>query len=168
MPTFAQSIDIDASPSELFWLMQDYGVRLEWDPFLIEARMVDGAEPGRGARAWCVDRRRRGMETEYVSFKPPERVAVRMTKGPWMFRSFAGAWIYAPTDLGTRVTFKYHVEARPRIGRLSDWVLERIFAREMRKRLVALKTAVERTDLLDRFAGGPGPTGTRAPNESNS
>lgn len=146
MPTFERSIEVPLPRDALFHWMQDYDRRLEWDPFLIEARLVGGAERAAvGVRAWCVDRAGRGMETEYVSFKPPERVAVRMTKGPWMFRSFAGSWAYeALTPERTRVIFRYHVEARPRLGRVTDWLLERIFAREMTARLEALRDAAGR------------------------
>ena len=100
-----------------------------------------------------VDKWGRGMETEYVSFRPPERAAVRMTKGPWVFSRFAGSWIYrqrAPQL--TEVTFKYRVESRIQLGALSDSVMRFAFGRKMRGRLLALKTCVEGTDILDRFA----------------
>ena len=122
--------------------MQDYDRRLSWDPFLSEARLIEAAVAGLGVKAWCVDRQGRGMETEYVSYDPPSRVAVRMTKGPWIFTKFAGAWIYEElAENETRVTFKYHVESR--LGRAGHWALAWIFAREMDARLGALKHAVE-------------------------
>lgn len=143
MPTFERSALVRADAAALFDLMQDYDRRLRWDPFLREARLVDATAAGLGVRAWCVDQRGRGMETEYVSFDRPRRVAVRMTRGPWIFRKFAGAWIYEPVEDGmTRVTFKYHVEARVRFGRLGDLVLTKVFAREMDARLEALARAV--------------------------
>lgn len=146
MPTFERSIEVAAPREALFWLMQDYDRRLEWDPFLSEARLVGGAtEAGVGVRAWCVDQAGRGMETEYVSFKPPSKVAVKMTKGPWMFGSFAGSWAYEEKTPGrTTVTFRYHVEARPRLGPITDFILERVFAKEMQSRLDALRDAVAR------------------------
>ena len=94
MGTFARSVVVKRPRAALFAIMQDYGRRLEWDPFLSEARLVDAEAAGLGVKAWCVDHAGRGMETEYVSFQPPERVAVKMTRGPWMFRSFAGSWVY--------------------------------------------------------------------------
>ncbi len=149
MPTFERAIEVSAPREALFDLMQDYGRRLEWDPFLSEARLIEAAEAARGVRAWCVDRAGRGMETEYVSFDRPERVAVRMTKGPWIFGKFAGSWIYEAIDeRTTRVVFRYHVEARIPAGRLGDAVLARIFAAEMDKRLVALRDAVDSGRML--------------------
>ena len=151
MPTFERSTVVAAPRAALFDLMQDYDRRLWWDPFLSEARLVDATQAGVGVRAWCVDQAGRGMETQYVSFDRPQRVAVRMTKGPWVFKKFAGAWIYeALEDASTRVTFKYHVESRIPLGRLSDAMLARFFAREMQRRLDALREAVERGGVLQR------------------
>jgi ribosome-associated toxin RatA of RatAB toxin-antitoxin module len=149
VPTFERSIVVRAPRAALFDLMQNYDRRLEWDPFLSEARLVDAREAGLGVRAWCVDQAGRGMETEYVSFERPERVAVRMTRGPWMFGKFAGAWIYESVEPdSTRVIFKYHVRSRIHLGALSDFVLAKIFAREMQMRLDALKRAVESDDFV--------------------
>ncbi|MDQ3031764.1 MAG: SRPBCC family protein [Myxococcota bacterium] len=156
MPTFERSIEVPASRDALFWWMQDYARRLEWDTFLTEARLIDAERAAVGVRAWCVDRAGRGMETEYVSFRPPERVAVRMTKGPWMFRSFAGSWAYQAIDAErTRVVFRYHVEARPRLGWLTDAILGRVFAREMAERLETLRSFAERGLVPPRAPDAP-------------
>lgn len=155
MPTFERAIEVPAARDALFWWMQDYERRLEWDTFLREARLIDAERAAVGVRAWCVDRAGRGMETEYVSFRPPERVAVRMTNGPWMFRSFAGSWAYeALGPERTRVVFRYHVEARPRLGWLTDAILERVFAREMSARLETLRSFAERGLVPPHDGGG--------------
>src|SRR6266542_3143651 len=115
MPTFEAAIDIRAGADALFDLTQDYDRRLDWDPFLKEARLIGGAAaPALGVRAWCVARSGLGMETEYVSFQRPHVAAVKMTRGPALFGSFAGSWRFktvAPDT--TRVVFRYHVTARP-------------------------------------------------------
>src|SRR5579872_3045877 len=115
MPTFSLFIDIRSTPERLFELTQDYDHRLEWDPFLKEARLLDGkTRAGMGARAWCVAWYGMGMETEYVSFTPPRVAAVRMTRGPRILASFAGSWRFRAVTPGlTRVTFRYHLSARP-------------------------------------------------------
>src|SRR3954471_943657 len=104
---FRQSIEVVAEPDVLFDLTQDYSLRLDWDPFLKEARLLGGAErPAVGDRAWCVARNGLGMETRYVSFNPPGACAVEMTKGPWFFRAFSGSWRFEGIGPGgTRVTF---------------------------------------------------------------
>jgi ribosome-associated toxin RatA of RatAB toxin-antitoxin module len=147
MTTFARSIEIHAPQRWLFDTMQDYERRLLWDEFLSKAELVGGAEVSAvGVRAWCVDNSGRGMETEYVSFKPPERVAVKMTRGPWMFSSFAGSWAYrAIDDERTEVTFRYNMELRPRLlGKLGDRLLAKVFSRDMEQRLASAKARLER------------------------
>jgi len=136
--TFEDSIVIRASAEDLFSLTQDYTRRLEWDPFLKVATLVGGAtEPAVGVRAWCVAKSGFGMETEYVSFEPPRRTAVRMTKGPFFLNKFSGSWVFKEeTDDQTRVTFRYNVVARPKwLGRL----LGERFAKDTTRRLKALK-----------------------------
>ncbi len=139
---FEDSILIQASPEVLFALTQDYGRRLSWDSFLKAADLVGGApEAGLGVRALCVARSGLAMETEYVSFDAPRVAAVKMTRGPWFIDSFAGSWRFiAEAPDHTRVSFKYHVRGRP--AAISG-LLTRVFARDTRKRLEALKRAVE-------------------------
>lgn len=151
MPTFERSIEIEADAASLFNLTQDYDRRLEWDPFLKEARLVGGArEAGIGVRAWCVARSGMGMETEYVSFKAPHVVAVKMTRGPAIFENFAGSWRFEELAPGrTRVTFRYHLKARPDWLRFAlDPIMRAIFTRDIALRLEYLKQAVEQRGVL--------------------
>jgi ribosome-associated toxin RatA of RatAB toxin-antitoxin module len=146
-----QSVDIAATPAELFALTQDYARRLEWDPFLRSANLVGGATAaGLGVRAYCVAHSGYGMETEYVSFTPPRVAAVKMTRGPWMIRSFAGSWRFEELEPGrTRVEFRYQVEAWPRwLAWLLTPVMVWVFGRDTRKRLEALKRAEESGRVL--------------------
>src|SRR3954462_10104109 len=138
---FRQSIEVVAEPDVLFDLTQDYSHRLDWDPFLKEARLLNGAEcPGVGVRAWCVARNGLGMETRYVSFNPPGACAVEMTRGPWFFRAFSGSWRFEGIGPGrTKVTFTYSLSGRPAF--LSG-LLRLVFALKTR-RLEALKRYVE-------------------------
>jgi ribosome-associated toxin RatA of RatAB toxin-antitoxin module len=153
--TFDDSILIDALAPALFRLSQDYNRRLEWDPFLRSASLVGGAtEAAVGVRALCVDRNGTAMETEYVSFNPPRAVAIKMTRGPWFLESFAGSWRFEEVKPGqTRVSFCYSVGGRPRwLAWLLNPVLRRVFARDTRRRLKALKKAVEQGDFLNDAA----------------
>ena len=153
MATFEHEIEIHADPEALFALTQDYSRRLEWDPFLKEARLVDGATaPGVGVRAWCVAKSGLGMETEYVSFNPPKGVAVKMTRGPRIIASFAGSWRFKVVSPDTtRVIFRYHVAAAPRwLDFALEPIMRLVFAHDVAKRLRALKRTVETTDILER------------------
>ena len=149
--TFDDSILIAAEPAALFRLSQDYRRRLEWDPFLRSASLVgDAREAGVGVRALCVDRNGTAMETEYVSFNPPRAAAIKMTSGPWFIEDFAGSWRFEEVEPGqTRVGFHYSLHARPRwLSWLITPILARVFARDTRRRLRALKEAIEQRGLL--------------------
>src|SRR5262245_57175042 len=141
------TIEIQARPSAVFALTQDYDRRLSWDPFLKEPRLLGGATcAGLGVRAWCVARHGFGMETEYITFDPPRVAAVKMTRGPAFLASFAGSWVLREGANGaTHVAFRYHFTPRPRWLALVVGPLFRlVFARETRTRLAALKAALER------------------------
>lgn len=151
MPTFERSIVIRGDRAALFDLTQDYDRRLAWDPFLKEARLVGGAPAaGVGVRAWCVATNGLGMETEYVTFRRPDVVAVKMTRGPVLFASFAGSWRFHEVAPGlTRVTFRYNLKARLRWLRpIVDPIARAILERDIEQRLMALKRVVESTSIL--------------------
>jgi ribosome-associated toxin RatA of RatAB toxin-antitoxin module len=144
-------VEVAASAADLFALTQDYGRRLEWDPFLRSAELVGGAAaPGVGVRAYCVAHSGLEMETEYVSYNPPRVAAVKMTRGPWVVRSFAGSWRFTEVAPGrTQVGFRYSLKARPRwLSWALTPVLAWVFARDTRRRLTAIKAAVESGGLL--------------------
>jgi len=138
---FRESLEIGAGRDWLFALSQDYSRRVEWDPFLRRAEVIGGGTLGVEVRTWCVSRWGIGMETEYVSYDPPYRIAVTMTRGPWFFSRFAGTWLFEPVDENrTRVEFIYSFEPWPVwLGGLLVIPLKIILAIEMRKRLQALK-----------------------------
>lgn len=144
--TFVEAVEIKASPAALFHLTQDYGRRLEWDPFLRSAVLLGNArEAALGVRAVCVAKSGWVMETEYVAFHPPSVVAITMTRGPWFLERFAGSWRFDEIEPGrTRVGFRYSLQAQPRqLSWLLVPVLTRVFAWDTRRRLRALKAAVE-------------------------
>ena len=159
VPTLQCAEEIQASSQALFALTQDYEHRLDWDPFLREARVLDAREVGVGVKTWCVAWFGPGMETEYVSLNAPRVAAVKMTRGPWFLERFAASWQFdervpVATDSYswfdfrepgvTLVTFRYYITIRPR---WLKWVLEPVcilvFRYEMRKRLRGLKRFVE-------------------------
>lgn len=137
------SIVIRAPAEAVFRLSQDYAARLSWDPFLRRADLL-GAAPAPGVRSWCVSRCGLGMETEYVSYRPPDVAAVRMTKGPRALRRFAGTWAFRECAPGiTEAKFIYSVEMAALLAPCTPLVVL-LFNYEMKKRLQALKATCER------------------------
>jgi hypothetical protein len=141
---FIESISIHRPRARVFDYTQDYGQRLVWDTFLREAVLRDGAErAGLGVKAWCVSRHGLGMETEYVSFNPPAVTAVKMTRGPWMFESFAGSWKFDEVDADTTLTtFTYSFCLKPLLRPLTP-VVRWSLVRNVRGRLKDLKEQLE-------------------------
>jgi hypothetical protein len=94
------------------------------------------------------------METTYVSFQPPAVAAVKMTRGPRIIASFAGSWRFVEVlsrsgTARTHVVFRYHIAGRPRwLSLLLDPLLAGIFKWEMKRRLLAMRRAVETTSIL--------------------
>lgn len=154
MPTIQAEIEIEAPQGPLFALAQDYGLRLEWDPFLREMKFRDGArEAAVGVRVWVRAHNGMTMEVEYITLRPPDQVAMRMIDGPELFGQFSGAWLFKPvTPTRTRVVFRYNFTTRPRIlARVMAPIVGGVLRRDMEGRLAGLKQAAEATDILRRL-----------------
>jgi hypothetical protein len=138
---FSESIEINGGPALVFDYTQDYGNRLKWDTFLIEAYLLhDAIEADKGVKAWCVAKNGIGMETEYVSFNRPKVAAIKMTKGPYMFSDFAASWTFVDTGSGmTKVTFLYSYRLRFPYNVTGVWI-KFILRRNVRQRLKDLKS----------------------------
>ena len=138
-------IEIDAPPEAVFDLIHDYPRRLEWDPFLREARLLDADEAGVGATARCVAKLASGglgMDVRYVAFDRPRVAAIEMVRGPWPLRTFAASLRHDPFDGGrrSRVVYAFHFTVGPAwLDALVRPVFARFFARETRGRLAALR-----------------------------
>jgi len=141
---FSEQIEVNAAQEVVFNFSQDYGRRLEWDTFLKEAVLIHGATTARlGVKAYCVSKGGYKMETEYVSYKPPKVTAVKISKGPYMFRSFVGSWNFKGiSGIKTEVVFTYSFNLRfpfNLIGFYIKWDLRN----NVRNRLKDLKRCIE-------------------------
>jgi ribosome-associated toxin RatA of RatAB toxin-antitoxin module len=149
---------IHAPAEALFDLAQDYALRLEWDPFLREMRFLDGASVAAvGVKVWVRAWTGLTMTVEYISLDRPHVVAMKMLRGPWFFRAFAGTWRFVEQTSGTtEVVFRYAFETRWR-GGWSRWMLDPlirvVFRRDIRARLRGLKRGAEEKGLLQRLPG---------------
>lgn len=132
---------ISRSADDLFRLSQDYGERLIWDPFPDDYTFLNGSDVKEGTQLEVIDKSGRSMIVEYVSFRPPYVVAIKMISGPWYIREFAGSWAFKKIDADTtKVIFKYNI--KPRFG-FTAFILEWVFRRYTIKRIDALKLYAE-------------------------
>jgi len=141
---FAEKIIIKCKPSQAFDYTQDYNNRLAWDTFLKKADIINGAKRADlGVKTYCVAKNGIGMETEYVSFNRPKVTTVKMTKGPFMFKSFLGSWTFKELeDKLTEVVFLYSFQLRFPFNLVSG-IIKNILAKNVKQRLNDLKKNME-------------------------
>lgn len=145
MPQGSITDTIPASSSEVFRLLHDYRRRLEWDTLLQDARLCEGwTEAQLHATSVCTGHWYLGglaLETEYVSFSPPDVAAVKMSNRPAFFETFAATIRHRDLNDGTSsIEYKYNFTARPAwLCWLLHPLIAIIFRWETRKRLQALR-----------------------------
>lgn len=124
-----------------FAVSQSHGaVRLRWDPFIHDQRLMNAVRPDTGVRTQTTSRHRLRMVSEYTSFRPPHRVGMKMVRGPWFLGAFGGGWTFTtdgpsdrPTTMATVTTvatWRYTFTVRPHwlrpIGNpVGSWLLRR-------------------------------------------
>jgi hypothetical protein len=142
---FIEKIEIKCSPEFAFDYTQDYKQRLTWDTFLKKADLIEGATTaGKGVKAYCVAKNGLGMVTEYVSFNRPRATAIKMTKGPYMFKSFLGSWTFKEIQPNlTEIIFLYSFQLRFPFS-LATGLIKRNLKTNVKQRLDDLKENIER------------------------
>lgn len=158
MPRIESTVDVDVPVDIAFALSQTQGeLRYRWDPFVKEQRLLDGATaPAKGVRTLTVSRHRLRMVSQYVSFRPPTQVGMKMVTGPWFFEQMSGGWSFtALSETRTRATWRYTFTCTPRWIRpvahpIGSWFL----GRDIRKRLASWAAATADRSILDRLPAG--------------
>jgi ribosome-associated toxin RatA of RatAB toxin-antitoxin module len=145
---FTEKIEIKCSPELAFDYTQDYDQRLTWDTFLKKAELIEGATTAeKGVKAYCVAKNGLGMVTEYVSFNRPKATAIKMTKGPFMFKSFLGSWTFKETQPNlTEVIFLYSFQLRFPFN-LATGLIKRNLQANVKQRLRDLKENLDRRKI---------------------
>jgi hypothetical protein len=160
MPRVESTVVVALDPERTFRLSQTYGeLRYRWDPFVVEQRLLDGAtEAGKGVRTWTRSRHRLVMVSEYVTYRPPAHVGMRMVEGPWFFKSFSGGWHFTPEpdDGGTAATWRYNFTCRPGwLAPLADRIGVWLLGRDIRRRLDAFAAACADEEIVAALGSGP-------------
>lgn len=162
MPRVESTVVVPLDPERTFRLSQTYGeLRYRWDPFVVEQRLLGDAErAAKGVRTWTRSRHRLVMVSEYVTFKPPDHVGMRMVEGPWFFKSFSGGWHFTPAEGGgTTATWRYNFTCRPGwLAPLADRIGVRLLGRDIRRRLDAFARACADPDIVAALPPGGAPS----------
>jgi hypothetical protein len=108
--------------------------------YLLEGRQVADV----GVRSVCKGKRLLGgiaLETEYVTFRPPEVAAVRMLNRPPFIETFAATIRHADQSAGSStVEYVYNFTARPRWLQFAlHPIMKFMFRLETKIRLAALR-----------------------------
>jgi len=153
MPIVEHSTTVGGPIEDVFDLSQSYALRLEWDPFVRSQRPLGGAgEAGKGVHTETISRHRLRMVTEYLTFRRPTLVGMKMIEGPPIFENFSGSWRFAERDDGrVDVAFRYNFRCRPKflapvMERIGIWYL----GRDIERRIESFRAACDETDLLAR------------------
>jgi hypothetical protein len=92
MPIIDAKRTVDATAEQAFDLSQSVELRSDWDPFIRKQYLLDATRPGKGVHTDTRSRVGPKMESVYLTYVRPDRAGMKMTKGPWFFRTFSGAW----------------------------------------------------------------------------
>lgn len=161
MPRVSSTVVVPLDTARAFALSQTYGeLRYRWDPFVREQHLLDGATAAaKGVRTWTRSRHRLTMVSEYVTFRPPGHVGMKMVTGPWFFKTFSGGWNFTPVDdSGTGATFtaatwRYNFTIRPAwLAPVADRVGVWLLGRDIRRRLDAFARACADPDIVAALA----------------
>jgi ribosome-associated toxin RatA of RatAB toxin-antitoxin module len=141
---FTGTILIDQKQEQVFDFTQDYNNRLKWDTFLKKADLIDGATiANKGMKAYCVAKNGLGMVTEYVTYNRPKVTAIKMTNGPFMFKSFLGSWTFREiSNDKTEVIFLYSFSLRFPFSLLTKFIKNNLQT-NVKQRLIDLKKNIE-------------------------
>jgi len=83
------------------------------------------------------------MVTEYVSFNRPKATAIKMTKGPFMFKSFLGSWTFKAIESNvTEVIFLYSFQLRFPFY-FATKLIKKNLRTNVKQRLTDLKSNIE-------------------------
>jgi len=152
VPRIESTTTVDLSAELAFRLSQTYGeLRYRWDPFVREQHLLDGAgAAAKGVRTSTTSKHRLTMVSEYVTFKPPNHVGMRMVEGPWFFQSFSGGWNFTRRDDGrTDATWRYNFTCRPSWLRpVMDAIGTRVLKRDIDRRLAAFRDACADPEIV--------------------
>jgi hypothetical protein len=160
MPIVVESsVVVPVPPAVAFAVSQTTGsVRMRWDPFIRSQHFLDGAlVPAKGVRTRTVHRLGFRMVSEYVSYRAPSNVGMKMITGSWFFERLAAGWRFDAVEgdpTSTHATWRYNFACRPawlapieeRIGRL-------VLQRDIDRRIAGFARGCEDPVVLEAASG---------------
>ncbi len=144
MPSILKSIDIDASPDNVFNYVTNVSTQPDWIKFLKAIDITSGDGQTKGTTDRCVIKlgvRAQEVEALWTEYDPPRAFARKATSGMEM----EGRMTFEPSDDGTHV--EWTIGYRPSMGSLGMVVdalfMNRVFQNEIEESLESLKAQLE-------------------------
>ncbi|WP_374946889.1 SRPBCC family protein [Agreia sp.] len=141
MPVVESRCVVPVDVETAFAVSQTTGaVRTRWDPFIRTQHFLGGATtPAKGVRTYTVQRFGFRMESEYVSYKPPSNVGMKMTKGSWFFERLGGGWRFSVAEGlpdHTLAVWRYNFACQPKwLAPIAERIGAYIFQRDIDRRI---------------------------------
>jgi len=150
MPRIATTTFVPVDVATAFAVSQMHGPeRVEWDPFIHSQHLINADAPAKGVQTATVSRHRLKMVTEYVSFRAPTQVGMKMVEGPWFFSTFGSGWAFKEIDGGTEATWRYTFAVQPKwLSPIADPIGRWLLGRDIRARIGAFAAACENPAVI--------------------
>ena len=86
------------------------------------------------------------MEVEFVQVSPPDVTAIKMVRGSYLLKVFAGSWVFKALPNGkTKAMFKYTIKVKKwAFPFISNKLINWYFRKHVKARLNGLKTYCEK------------------------
>ena len=144
MPSFLKSIDIDASPDNVFNYVTNASTQPDWIMFMKSVDITAGDGQSKGTTDRSVIKlgpRAQEVEALWTEYDPPRAFARKATSGMEM----EGRMTFEPSDDGTHV--EWMIAYKPPMGSLGMVVdalfMNRVFQNEVEESLERLKAQLE-------------------------
>lgn len=139
MPVVEATVVVPVPVDVAFAVSQTTGAaRMRWDPFIRRQHLLGGAtRPAAGVQTLTVHRLGFRMISEYVSYRPPTSVGMKMVRGSWFFERLGGGWRFEPVEAGSsRAIWKYNFTCRPRwLAPLAERIGAVVLQRDIDRRI---------------------------------
>ncbi len=134
----------------LFDFTQDFNNRKKWDKQTLEINFIgDFIELKKGTRVYTKSIEGVFMETEYLTFKSPNEISIKMINTSPIFRDFIGTWNYDSTDnLKTTIKITYSFNLRFPYNLIKRKVSQKIRA-NMTEKLRLLKIYLSELEKIN-------------------
>ena len=112
--TISEEIVINRNINWLFDFTQNFTERKKWDKQTVEIDFFDAStELKKGAKVYTKSKEGILMKTEYLTFKAPDEISIKMLNNSPIFKCFFGKWNYFSTDNGrTKLKITYQFSLR--------------------------------------------------------